>query len=78
MKQGSFFQSCVQIIVGVIVNEIQTAAGALVLQEQIQSQWRGLISNMLKYLLAKCMIRSNIIDREVSIVIMIILIVIFD
>ena len=47
MKQGSFFWSCVQIIVGVIVNEIQTATGALVLQEQIQSQWRGLISNTL-------------------------------
>ena len=47
VKEGSFFWSCVQIIVGVIVNEIQTAAGGLVLQEQIQPQWRGLISNNL-------------------------------
>ena len=31
MKRGYFFWSCVQIIVGVIVNEIQTAACALVL-----------------------------------------------
>ena len=27
------------------MNEIQTATGALVLQEEIQPQWRGLISN---------------------------------
>ena len=45
MKQGSFFWSRVQIIVGVIVSEIQTAAGVLGLQEEIQSEWRGLISN---------------------------------
>ena len=45
MKRESFFRSRVQIIVGVIVKVIQTAAGVLDLQEQIQSQWRGLISN---------------------------------
>ena len=45
MQLRESFWSCVQIIVWVIVNEIQTASGPLVLQEQIQSQWRGLISN---------------------------------
>ena len=37
MKRGSFFWSCVQIIVGVNVNEIQTATCALVLLSREES-----------------------------------------